>query len=975
MKGTLRLWVVLLTLASAAGTASADPKPATKIAEDLASVAVQHAAATSKGVVFRSVDPFLPAADDWVTIDAVAAGDPGALAADLKGLGAQHVAVFGRIVSARLPIPAISTLDILPTLRFAQPAYSATNAGLVTSQGDRAMRADIARATLGVTGAGVRVGVLSDSFNCRGGAATDVATGDLSPVTVLLEEPGCSSGTDEGRAMLQIVHDVAPGADLAFATAFAGLASFAANIRALATAGARVIVDDVIYLTEPMFQDGVIAQSVDSVVVQGVAYFSSAGNNARQSYDHAFVAGGMFPAGAFGAGFSGGIAHDFGGGDVFQRITVPPATSFRLVLQWDSPFFSVGGTGTPNDVDVYILNTAATQILASATTNNIGSGDPVELVSFANPGATAVDVNIMIVTRAGPNPGRIKYVLFGGNRVVIQQFATNSGTIYGHANAQSAIAVGAAFYGQTPEFGVNPPILESFSSGGTTPILFNTAGARLGAADPRANKPQIVAPDGGDTTFFFRDTDGNGFPNFFGTSAAAPHAAAVAALILEAAPTVTPAQVLAALQSTARDMAPAGFDNDSGFGLIQADAALLSLATVTGITPTPIDLASPPATFTISGEIFGNRGFGLPAVNFTRGGVVLAQARATALTGSTALTVPFPTDATSLGGAHSGLSAGAVDVQVYDQTGPSTYLLIGSTPLTVADTRSCTLCVTGITPSSIDLATPPAAFSVAGQGFTSGGFGRPVVNFTRGGVVLAQARATALTGGTALTVPFPTDATSLGGPHSGLSAGAVDVQVYNQTGPSAYQLVGSIPLTVTDTRPCTLCVTGITPSSIDLATPPAAFSVAGQGFANAGFGLPVANFTRGGVVLAQARATALTGGLTLTVPFPPDATSLGGPHSGLSAGAVDVQVYNQTGPSAYQLVGSTPFTVTDTRPPSQVRFLNDLTICNPGCQSFTARLTAHEGYTWLAVSSSLRRGSVSLVPSTSPVLNATYYSS
>src|SRR5207244_3522644 len=147
------------------------------------------------------------------------------------------------------------------------------------------------------------------------------------------------------------------------------------------------------------------------------------------------------------------------------------------------------------------------------------------------------------------------------------------------------------------------------------------------------------------------------------------------------------------------------------------------------------------ATFTITGDIFGNRGFGLPAVNFTRGGVVLAQARATALTGSTALTVPFPTDATSLGGAHSGLSAGAVDVQVYDQTGPSTYLLIGSTPLTVADTRPYTLCVTGITPSSIDLATPPAAFSAAVLPYTRSADRLPAVNFTRGGVVLAQARA------------------------------------------------------------------------------------------------------------------------------------------------------------------------------------------------------------------------------------------
>src|SRR5207249_886141 len=148
------------------------------------------------------------------------------------------------------------------------------------------------------------------------------------------------------------------------------------------------------------------------------------------------------------------------------------------------------------------------------------------------------------------------------------------------------------------------------------------------------------------------------------------------------------------------------------------------------------------------------------------------------------------------------------------------YQLVGSTPLTVTDTRPCTRCVTGITPSSIDLATPPAAFSVAAQRFANAGFGLPAVNFTRGGVVLAQARATALTGGTALTVPFPTDATSLGGPHSGLSAGAVDVQVSNQSAPSLHDAVPISPLTVTDTRPCTRCVTGITASSIDLATPP-----------------------------------------------------------------------------------------------------------------------------------------------------------
>src|SRR5262249_58666568 len=121
------------------------------------------------------------AAGDWVVVDAVATGDPRALAADLGGLGARNVAVAGRIVSALLPIRAVSVLDTLVTLRFAQPAYSATHAGLVTSQGDRAMRADVARATFGVTGVGVKVGVLSDSFNCSGGGGPKLAGGGPLP--------------------------------------------------------------------------------------------------------------------------------------------------------------------------------------------------------------------------------------------------------------------------------------------------------------------------------------------------------------------------------------------------------------------------------------------------------------------------------------------------------------------------------------------------------------------------------------------------------------------------------------------------------------------------------------------------------------------------------------------------------------------------------------------------------------------------
>ena len=358
-----------------------------------------------------------------------------------------------------------------------------TRAGLVTSQGDQATRSNVARTRFGIDGSGIAVGVLSDSFNCLGGAAADVANGDLLPVSVVQEDPACSSGTDEGRAMLQIVHDLAPGASLLFATADNGIASFAQNIQTLASLGTKVIVDDIIYFSEPMFQDGIIAQAVDNVAATGVAYFSAAGNDARNAYSSAFRPGigfsaGRFPVCSWRPVFFGGTAHDFDPGpgtDVFQRITLPNGAGFIMSFQWDSPAASVspGAPGSPNDLDVYVFNAAGTQVVAGSALDNI-NGDPIEVFSFVNNTGVTADFNIMITNFQGANPGLMKYVLsgFGGT---IQEFATNSGTIYGHTNANGAEAVGAAAYFQTPAFGVSPPVLEPYSSSGTTPVLFDLA--------------------------------------------------------------------------------------------------------------------------------------------------------------------------------------------------------------------------------------------------------------------------------------------------------------------------------------------------------------------------------------------------------------------------------------------------------------------------------------------------------------------
>jgi hypothetical protein len=610
VKRTRVVWAVLalLVIGGAGLATAADLKPATRMTDDLAALHDHYVAASAARVPLDVTDSLLPVADDLVTIDATATDDPNVLAAHLHALGARDVAVGGWRVSARVPVGALPSLQTLTSLRFAWPAYSATNVGAVTSQGDVAMRADVARNRFGLDGTGVTVGVLSDSFGCiAGGVATGMANGDLPTVTVLQEDAPCTGGTDEGRAMLEIVHDVAPGATLAFATANLGMASFAANIRALRDGGAKVIVDDVFYFAEPMFQDGVIAQAVNDVAASGVAYFSSAGNQARQAYDSAFVPGTVYTAADPRLGgnvaFFGGTAHDFGG-TPFQTFTLRAGTAFTMVLQWDSPFFSVSGPpGTVTDLDVYVLNSAGTQVLFGVASNNIASGDPVEILRVSCGGPGNCSAAFLFVKHAGPNPGRFKYVLLQAVGNVTTNPELNSGTIYGHANALGAVAVGAARYQQTPAFGVSPALLESFSSVGTTPILFGLSGNRLATPDLRASKPEIVAPDGADTSFFGSDSDADGFPNFFGTSAAAPHAAAVGALMLQAVPTLTPAQIRTALQNTALDMAAPGFDNDTGFGLIQADAALTAAGAKVATTTSLNSSANPavagqPVTFT-----------------------------------------------------------------------------------------------------------------------------------------------------------------------------------------------------------------------------------------------------------------------------------------------------------------------------------------------------------------------------------------
>ncbi|MEM9820443.1 MAG: S8 family serine peptidase, partial [Bacteroidota bacterium] len=544
----------------------------------------KQASASSSIIDQKAIDHSFIIRKNQISVDLIAKSDPQLLLAELGELSFTHLATFGKTISGRIDLDQLELLATLDALQYARPVYKANRrVGSVDSQGDQAQYSDQGRSNYSVDGDGIKIGLLSDSYNTLSGAAAGVASGDLpgvgnpngytTPVTVLLEYS--ATGSDEARAMAEIVHDVAPAAELYARTAFEGEADFAQGIIDLEAAGCKIIVDDIGYFAEPFFQDGIIAQAADQVVNDGAIYFSAAGNSGNKSYE---VAG--FNDSGFTLG--GSPLHDFdpsSNTDYTQSITIPAGVTFQMSLQWDDPFGSLPGAVDAADTDIDIrLYNSSFSLVAYSETANVVSGDPLEIMSYTNNGATQ-QFNIVILHYSGPTPNYLKYVSWT-NSITIDEYDTESSTIVGHANSEGAIAIGAAAWYNTPAYGASPATVNDFSSLGGTPIFFDKLGNPI--ATITRQKPEFVGPDGANTTFFGTDIaiDADAFPNFFGTSAAAPHAAGAAALIVEMGAT-TRTEVLNAFINTSEDMdnphtggGDVGFDFATGFGMAQTNSAI-----------------------------------------------------------------------------------------------------------------------------------------------------------------------------------------------------------------------------------------------------------------------------------------------------------------------------------------------------------------------------------------------------------------
>jgi subtilisin family serine protease len=549
--------------------------------------------------------------------------------------------------------------------------------GATVSEGDAQLRAAEARSGFNLDGSGVTVGILSDSFDQAAHAAgseteaiathaaEDVASGDLpgsgnpcgqtTPVNVLendVFEPEKEEPADEGRGMAQIVHDLAPGAGLAFASAFNGEAAFAESIERLARpasgggAGAQVIADDVAYFEEPFFQDGPVADAVNEVTSKGVDYFTAAGNDNLIDEEGHEIASWEAPAFrlATGPGCPPGLTVPFpyvnqcmdfnpnpAVSDPTFGITVKKGATLLIDLQWAEP-----RNGVQTDLDAYLLNESGTPVLVegepvrSEEANVSRTQEPFEFLAWENATGHEEKVQLVIdrceksscgIGRAAANPKlvgtegggagtpRLKFAMLeNGGGVSETEYPTSLGgdvvgpTIFGHAGAANAVSVGAVpfFTNSEPEeYSSRGPVTHYFG-----PVSSTTPAPKLGSPEV-LSKPDIAATDCGVTTFFsfFAALPGEEPAwHFCGTSAAAPHAAAVAALMRQANPGLSPAQVRSGLTSTARPVGSFGPDA-VGAGLVDAfhAVAATALPPAIAITERPAALSrnrSPSIAFT-----------------------------------------------------------------------------------------------------------------------------------------------------------------------------------------------------------------------------------------------------------------------------------------------------------------------------------------------------------------------------------------
>jgi hypothetical protein len=528
--------------------------------------------------------------------------------------------------------------------------------GSVISQGVDQLNVTAARAAFGARGTGETIGVISNSFNSATVAegkpiATtahdDEVTNDLPgpasscsgqevPVNVIAEDPTgkpASEYTDEGRAMLQAIHDLAPNARLAFATGEPAELTYAQNIEKLAApvsqggAGADVIVDDLAFPSEPDFQEGPVAEAIRRVTEKGVLYFAAAGNDNLINAAGDDIASWEAPKfrGAPScnakvealltealAGESLGpyepdcMDFDPGAGvDTEFGITVEPGRKLSLNLQWAEPWY-----GVKTALFAFLVtDVGGKEEVADLTGNTVPLEKPVLGLEWQNPTAASQTARVVIARCAGAkcnpkasataDPAIKISITQDGSGVSEIEYPVSAGgdtvgpVISGHRGSPFATTVAAVNFQESSTAPKGP---EPYSSRGPVKRFYGPVEgvkpATALATPVTIAKPEIAATDCASNTFFGIFADAGW--HFCGSSQAAEHAATVAALMRQAAPLASSSTILSALESTATKFTTITSPEAVGAGMVNA------LKAMEAVGATPVD--DPPSHVVISPE-------------------------------------------------------------------------------------------------------------------------------------------------------------------------------------------------------------------------------------------------------------------------------------------------------------------------------------------------------------------------------------
>ena len=541
-------------------------------------------------------------------------------------------------VQARVPASQLNIVAALSFVNFVRtPTYARRQTGSVNSEGDAIIQADLTRQQFSVDGTGVRVGVISDGLKgifasgcltCGGAAGGPISTGDLPGATgtrtagVLTAASGGITGQSfiqanhdleglpsgscsfagagaEGTALLEIVHDLAPGAQLSFANASTD-AEFELAVNSLAASN-DVVVDDLGFYGEA--GDGTSGVSVNTANALNSAtnpirtYVTSVGNAADEHYLGTYVDSGVNLASSSAVKNSGHLHLFQPGGSTtdvlglgaqpYNLISLPNGGTVVIFLTWNDTFGK-----SSNNYDLYLVRQSTGQVVASSTNTQSGTQDPVESLSYtSNVPNDFFRIEVQNVNNAAAAK-QLRVVSFqpecasDGPRILVNgrherhNFNTASQSVPAQSDAGgspvSVISVGAICSASAKAMnvfaGTAAPDESCLDTTHTTAEFFSSRGPTL---DGRM-KPDISAIDG------VSITAAGSFENpFFGTSAAAPHVAGVAALLLQSAPCLRNGTSGAVDRVTARTglrnlllsnttAVSSGPDNTFGFGLVNA---------------------------------------------------------------------------------------------------------------------------------------------------------------------------------------------------------------------------------------------------------------------------------------------------------------------------------------------------------------------------------------------------------------------